>query len=94
MARKTVDIEVLKKYVNDICKFSMNESRDIRQGAMNVLEEVLHTTGNYKGFRYLCPDEMEAGMTVGINSKYGSPAETMTYDERFKDTDNTRVEYH
>ena len=92
MARKTVDIEVLKEMVNNMCRFSVNESKGIRQGAMNVLEEVLHSSGNYKGFRYLYQDEMEAGYSFGINQKTTDPI-VEDYTERFANSDNTRVMY-
>ena len=91
--RKTFDIAELTTMVNDICQYSVNESKDIRRGAMNVLEEVLHRTGNYKGFRYLSKDYMEAGYTVGINLDPNGEI-CKDYNQRFAGTDDTRVEYY
>ena len=91
-ARKTVDVATLLTMVNNICRYSVDESKGVRQGAMNVLEQVLHDTGNYKGFRYLCTDEMEPGYTAGINSEYGKPLPN-DYELRFNGCDNTRVQY-
>ena len=93
MSRKTYEVEKMLKMVNDMCRYSVNESKAIRQGAMNVLEAVLHETGNYRGFRYLRKDEMEAGYTVGINC-YDSGEVVSDFELRFLDTDNTRVEYY
>ncbi len=93
MSRKTFSVEELKDMVNGVCRFSIDDSKDIRQGAMNVLEEVLHRTGNYHGFRYLAPHEMEAGYSFGINM--GSDGSLSNdYELRFADTDNTRVQYN
>lgn len=90
--RKTYEVEKLLTMVNDICRYSINESKEIRQGAMNVLEAVLHETGNYRGFRYLREDEMEAGYSVGINCDDHNIA-LNDYGLRFAGTDSTRVEY-
>lgn len=89
MARKTYDVEALVALVNGICKDSVPESRDIRQGAMNVLEAVLHQTGNYKGFRYLLEGECEG--QPGVNYKGNMPHPD--YELRFANTDRTRVQY-
>lgn len=90
--RKTFDVAELVDMVNDICRFSINDSKEHRQGAMSVVEEVLHRTGNYKGFRYLMPYEMEAGYTSGINVDDDGQI-CRDYEKRFADTDNTRVQY-
>jgi hypothetical protein len=88
MGRKTVDVEMLITMVNGICKDSEPGAKDVRQGAMNVLEAVLHRTGNYKGFRYLITGEC-AGVP-GVNYKDG---QLVDFPERFENTDRTRVQY-
>jgi len=88
MARKTYDVEALVALVNGICKDSDPSRADVRQGAMNVLEAVLHQTGNYKGFRYLTTGEC-AGQP-GVNYKDG---QLLDMPERFENTDRTRVQY-
>lgn len=89
MVRKTFNVDRLIVMVNGICKDSAPESQDIRQGAMNVLEAVLHETGNYRGFRYLLEDECEGN--PGVRYLGGVPHPD--YELRFKDTDRTRVQY-
>jgi hypothetical protein len=93
MSRKTFNVEELKEMVNNMCRFSADEHVGVRQGAMNVLEEVLHRTGNYHGFRYLAPHEMEAGYSVGINTDEHGIA-LNDFGLRFAGTDNTRVQYN
>jgi hypothetical protein len=92
MSRKTVSVELLTETVNNICRCSGNDQRDVRQGAMNVLEEILHLTGNYKGFRYLYIDEVESGYSFGINCK-STEYLPDGITERFDVTDCTRVQY-
>lgn len=85
--RKTVTIEFLVNMTNDICKDSAADRKDVRQGAMNLLETALHSTGNYSGFKYL---HTVADGLPGVNYKDGHP---MDYPERFENTDRTRVHY-
>ena len=89
--RKTVSIEFLINMVNDICKDTSADRASVRQGAMNVLETVLHSTGNYRGYRYLLKTEVVDG-NPGVNYQGFLPH--MDYTERFKDTDKTRVKYY
>ena len=92
MSRKTFEVKELIKTVNYMLLNSSDESSDVRRGAMNVLETVLHETGNYNGFRYLDSSDMDDshnGSTVGIRD----------YDEErkqwnFIDTDHSRVAYY
>jgi len=87
--RKTYNVSELVDLVNGICKNSAPEVADRRQGAMNVLEAVLHETGNYKGFRYLLEDECTGN--PGVRYLNGLPHPD--FELRFKDTDRTRVMY-
>jgi hypothetical protein len=89
MSRKTYSVEALVEMVNGICKDSAPDAVDIRQGAMNVLERVLHDTGNYRGFRYLLKGECSG--KPGVN--YDGHGPLPDYELRFKDTDRTRVQY-
>lgn len=89
MARKTFSVDALRDMVNQMCKDSVPESQGIRQGAMLVLEQVLHDTGNYKGFRYLL--EGECTGQPGVNYLNGLPHPD--YQKRFENTDPTRVQY-
>jgi hypothetical protein len=88
-ARKTYPVEALVEMVNDICKYTAPGDVGLRLGAMNVLERVLHVTGNYKGFRYLLKGECEG--RPGVNYDCNGPLPD--HELRFKDTDRTRVQY-
>lgn len=87
--RKTISVSELTDLVNLLIKASAPDRADVRQGAMNVLEAVLHKTGNYKGFRYLLKGECEGN--PGVNYLNGVPHPDV--NSRFKDTDRTRVQY-
>lgn len=87
--RKTFIVSELVDMVNGICKDSAPEMEDRRQGAMNVLEAVLHDTGNYRGFRYLLEGECRGRPGVNYLNNLPHPDP----DLRFKDTDRTRVMY-
>jgi hypothetical protein len=52
MARKTFDVETLKRRVNARLDSPMS-SPEGRWELARVLEDVLHQTDNYKGFGYL-----------------------------------------
>lgn len=87
--RKTIAVAPLIETVNAMLKNSAADQVGVRQGMMLVLEEVLHSSGNYKGFRYLLTDEV-AGKP-GINYVGGLPHPDIV--ARFADTDRTRVMY-
>lgn len=87
--RKTFDVAELVNLVNGICKDSDPEYAERRQGAMNVLECILHQTGNYKGFRYLMNGQCSGN--PGVRYKDGN---ILDYPARFEDTDRTRVMYY
>lgn len=94
-ARKTFEVSSLIDEVNAMLLNSNDEAHEMRKGMMRVLEDVLHKTNNYKGFGYLNHIDMLdswGGESVGINYKNGMPHED--YDERFKNTDSTRVKYY
>ncbi len=98
MARKTIEIETLKNLVNDILANTTNDfgpTRDIRRGAMNVLEAALHNTGNYRGFRNLMLKDVPLGEKPGIAVNETGLIEHTPIEVRFDKatTDNTRVHY-
>jgi hypothetical protein len=95
MSRKTVDVSRVKEMVNTMLLKSTDAygpSKDMRQGARNVLEALLHETGNYKGFRCLYPNEVPVGELPGIAVDC---VDGTTMDERFPlgKVDPTRVHY-
>lgn len=73
MARKTFNVSELVDMVNHLCKDSVPESAGIRQGAMLVLERVLHETGNYRGFRYLLEGECDGAPGVNYQGTVPHP---------------------
>ena len=83
--RKTIQVEDLRKTVNDMLK--AETSKEERMGMITVLESVLHSTGNYNGFKYLDKREVPNGHRPGIRGYDG------TYEENFRDTDDSRRFY-
>lgn len=66
MVRKTVEVEQVRGWVNDALRLpdsvyhmdpDMTIEQAFRLGACSLLEQILHATGNYKGFRDLPYDE-------------------------------------
>lgn len=87
--RKTVSVEQVVKYANEQLKYGMTGPVH-RGGVMIMVEQILHDTGNYAGFRYLKSDEVPNNQAPGVHYKDG---EILPYPDRFINTDNTRVEY-
>lgn len=53
MARKTVDVLEAKKNANLLLGLKGEEfTPEFRQGVMSTIEAILHSTDNYKGFKY------------------------------------------
>lgn len=50
MARKTVDVELVRNLANGMLEASHDDAD--RNGIIVMLEAILHKSGNYKGFRY------------------------------------------
>lgn len=90
-ARKTVEVEFLLETVNHFLKTSEDDKKAERQGMINLLDTVLHKTGNYQGFRYL-PQWEVPGAYPGI---WLDP-ETGLHDPAtcFENTDPTRAKFH
>ena len=95
MSRKTFNVEEFKNAVNTSLAQSLSEycPPAQRQGMMNVLEMMLHQTGNYRGFTYLTLDEVPNGELPGIVI-HGTIEDT-PIGVRFAAgyTDKTRVRY-
>lgn len=53
MKRKTVDVAYLKTFANNVLAGDDLTQKEVRLGVSVMLEEVLHRSGNYKGFRYI-----------------------------------------
>lgn len=87
MERKTFKVDDLKVKINEVLQTSTCTA-DVRQGEIYVLEDILHSTGNYRGFQFLGADEVPAGELPGINWGFDND-----YEARFFNTDRTRVRY-
>ena len=89
--RKTIAVAEMTRRVNGMLVHGYS-SREERHGMCQVLENMLFATGNYRGYRYLSKREVPAGELPGINlTAEGEPHPD--YQERFHNTDGTRVEY-
>jgi hypothetical protein len=92
--RKTFDVDEYRTMINHSLAVS-GCSADMRKGMIVMLEEILHQTGNYKGFQYLMQGQVAAGERPGIFVNYTGLIESTPVDERFDPalTDSTRVRY-
>jgi hypothetical protein len=89
--RKTIAVAEMTRRVNEMLVHGYS-SREERHGMIQVLENMLFATGNYRGYRYLSKREVPAGELPGINlDDLGNPLEDLM--DRFRNTDGTRVEY-
>jgi len=92
--RKTMNVEDVKEWANTNLSLAPRGTRTEyvavdrawRQGVMTMLENVLMSTDNYKGFRYLALDEVPTGCIPGIRRDRGE-------EKQFENTDDTRVRY-
>lgn len=91
MPRKTIAVAEFVEMINRCLKNSICDG-DIRSGMISAVEQVLHKTGNYKGFRYLLQDEVPEGERPGIIYEGDMPA---SYPDRFdvRKTDSTRISF-
>ena len=90
--KKTFNVDEYRQMVNETLALS-DCSSDVRQGMITMLEEILHRTGNYKGFQYLMQDKVPHGQKPGIYCNSTGLIESTPVSERFAHTDSTRVRY-
>lgn len=88
--RKTIDVKYLVATVNEALRVSATDHKT-RLGMIVLLENVLHETGNYRGYRYLTISEVPDGHKPGVQYCLGEP---LPYPDRFYNTDSTRIQYH
>jgi len=91
--RKTIDVATLVDYVNGILAAETDDvaSQHLRWGAILTLEQALHATGNYNGFRYLTNKELPEHIRPGV--RYGADGNILSTEARFHNTDETRRQY-
>jgi hypothetical protein len=85
MKKKTFSVEAFKCSINDRLATSFISERELAQLCL-TLENVLHETGNYGGFRYLNKSEVPAGCQPGIRStkSYDHPEAQFTYTNEYR----------
>jgi hypothetical protein len=87
--RKTISLNTLTAMANVMFKDSAPDYRAQREGVANLLSSALMEAGNYHGFRYLDETEVSSDSMPGIR-----PGEyDYNHNQRFLNTDNTRVHY-
>ena len=97
-SRKTVHVDTVKKMANEMMLHSTDDRAKGREAISILLENILHKTGNYRGYNMLTKETMEreskSGTTVGVNydEEKGIPCEDFT--ERFANCDDTRRYYY
>lgn len=57
MARKTVPVECVKSAANAMLRRSHASAKEGRIGTYVLLERILFDTGNYKGYKYISPED-------------------------------------
>ena len=98
--RKTIDVADVVSSVNAVLAqgaYDTDKHRDWRMGMCLVLEDILHKTGNYKGYRYLLENEVPANCSPGVNYEVNTQGHFVPcedYERRFFNTDDTRRCYH
>lgn len=91
LGRKTFKVEEIRNTVNFMLQHGKH-SADFRFGAATMLEEILHSSGNYNGFGYHTEKDVPVGELPGVRT--GPNGESLNYDERFKNTDDSRRYYY
>ena len=90
MKRKTISVEALKNRINNSLKMSGDDYKEGRRALMSTIEDILHETGNYKGFGFITKDER---VLANSNLSYGMyKGEDGQY--YFDGCDRTRVFYY
>ncbi len=89
-SKKTIKVDTCRTLINQQLA-SSTDSPDYRLGLMHILENMLHLTGNYNGFRYLDQREVPDNHLPGIR---WTKDVLGNVDPSFHDTDNTRVFYY
>jgi hypothetical protein len=92
MGRKTIEVESMLKFANErLAWVSEANTPEMRWGVIVMIEEILHKSGNYNGFRYLDNHELPSDVLPGV--RRGEDGDALTYEERFTNTDETRRYY-
>ena len=85
MAKKTFKVDDLREMVNHSLSNSSNDQLHQLDGMIAILEQVLHETGNYHGFRYLEQREVPDDCFPGIKHEQ---------EDKFQLTNGLRRHYY
>ena len=70
MAKKTHSVADALAYANyQLSRTDEFATVDFKAGICSMIENILHATGNYEGFGFLCNDDRETG-TLGYYSRF------------------------
>lgn len=102
MARKTFDVETIKNEVNELLANYHEKQVDPEYllGQRQLLETILHRTGNYQGYQYLDTSKVPYGERVGCHFEWCGHDHRFTtvngkiVDRAFDNTDSNRVRYY
>lgn len=64
--RKTIEVETLRNTINE--KIARADSEAQKETLCNVLENILHSTGNYNGFMYNLTNEQWRELEASVPS--------------------------
>lgn len=93
MGRKTVNVAEIITSINDVLKWA-NSTPEYRFGQISIAENILHATGNYRGFRYLLESEVPAGHLPGmvmLGTVEDTPIELRFQEGR---VDQSRIQFY
>ena len=90
MSRKTIKVETVIDWANNYLARTDDQHRERRLGVLVMLDFILFETGNWQGFRYIT--NLETDHTPGVRYDENTGA-LLSYEERFENTDRTRVQY-
>jgi hypothetical protein len=97
MGRKTIEVEKMLEFANErLAWVSESNTPEMRWGVIVMIEEILHKSGNYNGFRYLDNYDLPAEVLPGVRRAFRqeSYGDCLSYEDRFKNTDETRRYYY
>lgn len=97
--RKTINIKETVKHFNKLLLLSdfkekdATEGKQFRMGLISAIEHILHTTGNYEGFRFI--DKKEAIKPYAFGCDYSKiTANPESIERSLIDGDESRRQYY
>ena len=91
--RKTISVSDFKSEINWALSAEVYTKQQ-REALQYTAEKILINNGSYKGFNYLRIDQVPKGCVAGVNVRTGEDLDATDVEEKFKETDSTRVYFH